>query len=71
MAGEMKASELISILQKGIDQHGDLDVYTLHSNRVFGKVSKRPVATWRSLSNPRSQWTGLNESDQGEKVFKI
>jgi hypothetical protein len=65
----MKASEIVKILQKGIEQHGDLEVYTVHPNQVFGKVSKRPVATWRSKSSPRNQWNGLHEQDKGEKVF--
>jgi hypothetical protein len=67
----MKASELIRILQKGIEQHGDLEVYTKHYNNVFGKVKRFPAVAYRSKYDVRRQWSGLHEADKGEKVFKV
>jgi hypothetical protein len=46
-------------------------MYTKHYNGVFGKVSSGLKVSYRSASNVRHEWYGVNEQDKGEKVFKI
>ncbi len=67
----MKASELIKVLQAGIQQFGDLQVYQKHPNMVYGAV-KRPVVAHRLKNDTRSLWSdSYDEKLKGEKVFKI
>lgn len=67
----MKASEIIKSLQENIEKHGDLEVYQIHRNGVFGKT-KTPIIAFRSKANVRDIWGPYyKKEDQGEKVFKI